>query len=45
MAKVTREQLTRWNAKLNNGFELDLQQFLNRRGWRSLCPEKTGGKS
>lgn len=28
MAKVTREQLTRWNAKLNNSFELDLQQFL-----------------
>lgn len=28
MAKVTREQLTRWNAKLNNGFELDLHQLL-----------------
>lgn len=27
MAKLTREQLTRWNAKLSNGFQLDLQRF------------------
>lgn len=28
MAKITREQLARWNAKLQNGFQLDLQCLL-----------------
>lgn len=28
MAKVTREQLNRWNAKLQNGFLIDLQRLL-----------------
>ncbi len=27
MAKLTREQLTRWNAKLSNGFQFDLRHF------------------
>ena len=28
MAKITNEQLTKWNAKLSNGFTLDLQRFV-----------------
>ena len=28
MAKCTKEQVVRWNAKLNNGFKLDLERFL-----------------
>lgn len=28
MAKVTQEQLNRWNAKLHNGFQIDLQYLL-----------------
>ncbi len=30
MASYTREQINRWNAKLQNGFELDFQALLNR---------------
>ena len=30
MASYTREQITRWNAKLQNGFELDIKALLNR---------------
>lgn len=30
MARYTREQINRWNAKLQNGFELDIQALLNR---------------
>lgn len=29
MASYTREQINRWNAKLNNGFELDFEYLLN----------------
>lgn len=29
MASYTREQTNRWNAKLNNGFELDFEYLLN----------------
>lgn len=29
MAKITREQLNRWNAQAKNGFRLDLEYFLN----------------
>ena len=28
MAKLTREQLNKWNAQAKNGFQLDLQYFL-----------------
>ena len=28
MATCTKEQWTRWNAKLSNGFQMDLQRFL-----------------
>ena len=28
MAQCTREQVDRWNAKLNNGFRLDLERFI-----------------
>ena len=28
MAKLTREQLTKWNAKAHNGFRLDIEYFL-----------------
>lgn len=29
MASYTREQINRWNAKLQNGFELDIKSLLN----------------
>ena len=29
MAKITREQLNRWNGQAKNGFHLDLEYFLN----------------
>ena len=28
MAQCTREQVDRWNAKLSNGFRLDLERFI-----------------
>ena len=28
MAQCTREQVNRWNAKLSNGFRLDLERFI-----------------
>lgn len=28
MAKITKEQLARWNSKASNGFEFDLKYFL-----------------
>ena len=29
MAQCTREQVDRWNAKLSNGFRLDLERFIS----------------
>ena len=29
MARITREQLNRWNGQAKNGFHLDMEYFLN----------------